>query len=60
MKIKGTSNSYPIEGSYIGNCTTRYKQGESTTCAPDMPVSIEYAVAACSNKKDNFIAWKFY
>ena len=60
MKIRGTSNSYPIDSSYIGNCTTRYMQGNSLTCGKDMPVSIEYAVAACNNEKANAIYWKFY
>lgn len=60
MKIRGTSDGYKIQDSYIGNCTTRYKQGNSITCAADMPMSIEYAVTACDNEKDNYIAWKFY
>ena len=60
MRIIGTSDGYTIQGSYIGNCTTRYKQGVSMTCAADMPVSIEYAVISCDNEKNNSIAWKFY
>lgn len=61
MKIRGNSGDvYNIQSSYHGNCTTRYKQGNSLTCRKDMPVSIEHAVAACDNEKDNYIDWKFY
>ena len=60
MKIQGSSMGYNIRTSYIGNCTTQYKQGNSITCAKDMPVSIEHAVVACDREKDNNIAWKFY
>ena len=61
MKIRGNSGDvYNIQSSYHGNCTTRYKQGNSLTCGKDMPVSIEHAVTACDNEKDNYIDWKFY
>ena len=60
MKIRGTSNSYSMQATFIGNCTTRYMQGDSMTCAADMPVSIEYAVISCDSEKDNLIGWKFY
>ena len=60
MKIRGSTDGYDIQSSYHGKCTTRYKQGNSLTCGKDMPVSIEYAVAACDNEKDNVIFWKFY
>ena len=60
MKISGSTEGYNIQSSYHGKCTTRYKQGNSLTCGKDMPVSIEYAVAACDNEKDNSISWKFY
>ncbi len=60
MKIVGTGSGYNIKSSYTGNCTTRYKQGNSMTCAADMPVSIEYAVISCDSEKNNLIGWKFY
>ena len=60
MKIQGSSTGYNIQNSYSGNCTTIYKQGNSLTCGKDMPVSIEYAVAACDKEKNNSIQWKFY
>ena len=60
MKIQGSGTGYGIQGAYSGNCTTRYKQGNSITCSVDMPVSIEYAVISCDNEKDNTITWKFY
>lgn len=60
MKIQGSYTGYNLQDSYSGNCTTKYKQGSSITCAADMPMSIEYAVTACDNEKDNIIAWKFY
>ena len=60
MKIQGSATGYNLQSSYHGNCTTRYKQGVSLTCGKDMPVSIEYAVTACDNEKNNSIAWKFY
>ena len=60
MKIQGSAIGYSLQDSYSGNCTTRYKKGVSLTCGKDMPVSIEYVVAACDNEKDNSIAWKFY
>ncbi len=49
MKIQGSGTGYGIQGVYSGNCTTRYKQGNSITCSADMPVSIEYAVISCDN-----------
>lgn len=62
MRVVGTADDSvgTLQDSYIGNCTTKYQQGHSITCAKDMPVSIEYAVAACDNEKNNSIAWKFY
>ena len=61
MKIQGpTFSGYSIQEAYSGNCTTRYEQSNSITCAKDMPVRIEHAVIACNNKKDNYVAWKFY
>ena len=60
MIVRGTASSYSFQGSFSGRCTTRYKQGEALICAADMPVSIEYAVVACDNVKNNTIGWKFY
>lgn len=60
MKIQGSATGYNLQDSYGGNCTTRYKQGNSLTCGKDMPVSIEHAVSACDNEKNNSIQWKFY
>ena len=60
MRIFGSTPTYEMSKAFSGNCITRYKQGSSITCGADMPVSIEYAVAACDNEKDNSIAWKFY
>lgn len=60
MKIRGTKEGNALMDAYSGNCTTGYQQETSITCAADMPVSIEYAVTACDNEKDNNIGWKFY
>ena len=60
MYIQGSATGYNIQTSLHGKCTTGYKQGNSLTCGKDMPISIEYAVAACDNEKDNHISWKFY
>ena len=62
MRVNGTGadSTGTVQNSYIGNCTTKYQQGHSITCAKDMPVSIEHAVTACDNEKNNLIAWKFY
>lgn len=62
MRVVGTADDSvgTLQNSYIGNCTTKYLQGHSITCAKDMPVSIEHAVTACDKENGNIISWKFY
>ncbi len=62
MRVVGSSTSgdYTIQNCFTDNCQTQYKQGDSLTYGRDMPVSIEHAVTACDNEKDNQIGWKFY
>ena len=61
MRIKGSATSgKKLEYFYSGGCQSDYSNGNSTICAADMPMSIEHAVTACDNEKDNYIAWKFY
>ena len=59
MKIRGSTTIYSIKSAYLGNCTTRYIQGDALICAQDMPVSIEQATMACDTES-NRLHWKFY
>ena len=60
MKIRGSTTSVNIQSLYLGQCFSRYKQGEVLVCGKDMPLSVEHAVIACDTEKANWIAWKFY
>ena len=37
------------------NCTSKYETDNALVCAKDMPISIEHAVAACNQEKNNAI-----
>ena len=49
-----------LSDTYSTNCTSQYEDDDALVCAKDMPMSIEHAVAACSQEKNNTIYWKFY
>ena len=61
MRVYGKNNHSGMLGStFSTNCTSQYETDNALVCAKDMPMSIEYAIAACNNEKDNSIYWKFY
>ena len=55
-----STSGYNIKATYLGNCTTKYKQGGALVCAKDMPMTIEQATMACNTEKASTIYWKFY
>ena len=61
MRARGKNNHPRLLGStFSTNCTSQYETDNALACAKDMPMSIEHAVAACNNDKDNAISLKFY
>ena len=58
--VSNNTSDFPISPAYKDTCTSGYELGCARACAKDMPMSMEYAVAACNREKDNGIAWKFY
>ena len=59
QKGKDTTEYY-ISNQYLGNCTSRYKDGEGVICANDMPLPVEQAARICGSSGENYFTWKFY
>ena len=55
----GTDDS-SVGNNFLGNCTSKYNQGDVLACVADIPLTVEQAVTACFFDKNNKIVWKFY
>ena len=60
MRIRGSGAEFSTQRTYMGNCTSDYEQGDARICGNDMPITLEHAVSASNNEKNNYVYWKFY